>query len=37
MLLNTLLGDYGVTAALKTGQVSSRKVSFRFADVKVML
>ena len=35
MVLNTLLGDYPVTAALKTGQVSSKNVSFRFADVKV--
>ena len=35
MLLNTLLGDYPVTSALKTGQVASNEITFRFADVKV--
>jgi 4,5-dihydroxyphthalate decarboxylase len=35
MLLDTLLGDYPVTAALKGGQVSSNSVSLRFADVNV--
>lgn len=35
MLLNALLGDYPVTSALKTGQVASKHISFRFADVRV--
>ena len=33
--LATLLGDYPVTAALKAGEVASRKVSLRFADVAI--
>ena len=35
MQLATLLGDYPVTAALKAGEVASRRVSLRFADVAV--
>jgi len=34
MQLSTLLGDYPVTSALKSGEVSSTAISFRFADVK---
>jgi 4,5-dihydroxyphthalate decarboxylase len=33
--LNTLLGDYPTTMALKNGEVSSPLVDFKFADVKV--
>jgi len=33
--LSTLLGDYPVTAALKSGAIASSDVSLRFADVKV--
>ena len=33
--LKALLGDYPVTAALKSGAVSSPQVTFDFADVKV--
>jgi 4,5-dihydroxyphthalate decarboxylase len=35
MQLHTLLGDYPVTSALKRGEVSSKDVTLRFADVKV--
>jgi 4,5-dihydroxyphthalate decarboxylase len=35
MRLKTLLGDYPVTRALKTGQVTSHRVQFDYADVKV--
>ena len=35
MRLKTLLGDYPVTRALKSGQVGSELVQFDFADVKV--
>jgi 4,5-dihydroxyphthalate decarboxylase len=35
MRLKTLLGDYPVTQALKTGRVRSPSVEFDFADVKV--
>src|SRR5687768_12989671 len=35
MQLATLLGDYPVTAALKAGDVVSRKVSLHFADVAI--
>jgi 4,5-dihydroxyphthalate decarboxylase len=35
MKLKTLLGDYPVTAALKSGEVTSPTVPFAFADVKV--
>lgn len=34
--LDTLLGDYPVTAALKAGQVGARDIAFRFADVKAV-
>jgi 4,5-dihydroxyphthalate decarboxylase len=34
MRLKTLLGDYPVTAALKSGAVRSAEVEFEFADVK---
>jgi 4,5-dihydroxyphthalate decarboxylase len=34
MRLNTLLGDYPVTAALKSGAVRSPEIDFDFADVK---
>ena len=33
--LNTLVGDYPVTRALKTGEIRSATVSLDFADVKV--
>jgi 4,5-dihydroxyphthalate decarboxylase len=33
--LNTLLGDYPLTRALKTGEIRSATVSLDFADVKV--
>jgi len=35
MRLKTLLGDYPVTQALKSGQVASSLVQFDYADVKV--
>ena len=35
MRLKTLLGDYPVTQALKSGRVASRLVEFDYADVKV--
>jgi len=35
MRLKTLLGDYPVTQALKSGQVASNLVQFDYADVKV--
>lgn len=35
MELATLLGDYPVTAALKSGEVASSRVALRFADVSV--
>ena len=35
MQLATLLGDHPITAALKAGEVASRRVSLRFADVAV--
>jgi 4,5-dihydroxyphthalate decarboxylase len=35
MRLKTLLGDYPVTKALKSGQVASSVVQFDYADVKV--
>jgi len=35
MRLKTLLGDYPVTKALKSGQVASSLVQFDYADVKV--
>src|SRR5262245_53684315 len=35
MRLKTLLGDYPVTQALKSGQVASPLVTFNYADVKV--
>jgi len=35
MRLKTLLGDYPVTQALKSGQITSGLVEFDFADVKV--
>ena len=35
MQLYTLLGDYPVTSALKSGQVGSANLSFRFADINV--
>ncbi|HTQ78247.1 MAG TPA: phosphate ABC transporter substrate-binding protein [Burkholderiales bacterium] len=34
-MLHTLLGDYPVTAALKSGAVSSPRLGLRFADVKL--
>ncbi len=35
MKLRSLLGDYPVTRALKSGEVSSPRLSFDFADVKL--
>ena len=34
-MLKTLLGDYPVTAALKSGKVSSKSLPLQFADVKL--
>jgi 4,5-dihydroxyphthalate decarboxylase len=34
-MLRTLLGDYPVTAALKSGKVSSKSLPLQFADVKL--